>query len=224
MTEAQSGAPRMDQDGAGGSRGAGNSRWVSKGALVLYAAFGAPLLLIAVAGSLFLTVPLVYAIICVEGDAIIYLAIWRSQTIDGQMIVGGETRGPAANRAFVSVGSVETMSSYARSAGRGSDFSRREIARTLARILAYSSTASENRGEGTPSNEDLSDAFATVIHPYEDDPVVKTEMRAVVEGRRHARGTGAGGDAPKVGRAEYLADLEKIVSKLERDMDRSGGP
>jgi len=190
---------------------------------VLYAAFAAPLLLIAVAGSLFLTVPLVYAIICVEGDAIIYLAIWRSQAIDGQTIVGSESRSTAANRAFPNAGGVEALASHARSAVAGSDFSRREMARTLARILAYSSTASQNRGDVAPSNLDLSEAFGTVIHPYGDDPVVRTEMGAAGEGNRYAPEIGAGDKAPKVGRNRYLADLEEIISKLARDMDRSGG-
>jgi hypothetical protein len=198
-------------------------RWRSRGALALGAAFVAPLVLLIFANSP-LIVPAIYTALAVEGDAIIYLAIWGSQSVNGRKIMGEDRWGPIGGRTFPSADRVETLASYAEWAGKGSDFSRREIAQTIARILGRSYALPSG---GPADGEGLSsDGFRTVIYPYRDDPVVRSEIGVIGGGEKeemlYGPETGAGGRPQEVNRAEYLAGLEELVSKLERYMDRSG--
>jgi len=212
-------------DGAGGRDVSDGPRWRSRGALALGAAFAAPLLLLVFANSP-LIVPAIYTALAVEGDAIIYLAIWGSQSVDGRKILREDRVGPVGSRTFPSADRVETLASYAEWAGKGSDFSRREMAQTIARILGRSYAASP---EGGPADggELSRGGFRTVIYPYRDDPVVRSEIGIIGGGgereeRFYGPETGARERPSKVDRAVYLAGLEEVVSKLERDLDRSG--
>jgi hypothetical protein len=201
---------------------ASGGRWRrSRSTLAICAVIAAPLAFFVFTGS-FLIVPVVYAVLFVEGDVVIYLAIWKSQSVDGRKVTGGDAGGPLVKHSFLSAGNVETLSSYVRGAEKGSDFSRREMARTLAGILRHSYFLSPSGDEGHPTGGDLTEAFGDVIAPYLDDPVVKAKLGGVEAERFSGLGTGTGVKPRKADRGRYLKSLEGIVSKLEMDMDRSG--
>jgi hypothetical protein len=215
----------MDPDRAGGRDVSDSPWWRSRRVLALCAAFAAPLVLLVFANSP-LIVPAIYTALAVEGDAIICLAIWRSQSVDGRKILGEDRGGPVGNRTFPSADRVEALASYAEWAGKGSDFSRREMAQTIARILGRSYAASPSGGPAD-GGELSRGGFRTVIYPYRDDPVVRSEIGVIGgggEGEEKLNGpeTAVRERPPKVDRSGYLAGLEEVVSKLERDLDRSG--
>jgi hypothetical protein len=189
--------------------------------LAICALIASPLALLVMTGSL-LIVPVVYAVIFVEGDVVIYLAIWRSQSVDARRDAGKDAGGPLVKHAFLSAGNVEMLASYVKGAGKGSDFSRREIARTVAGFLRHSYLLSPSGGGGYTDGEGLREGFGDVITPYLNDPVVKAELQGVgVEGLLGVQ-TGTGGKARAADRGRYLASLEAILSKLEMDMEGLG--
>ncbi|MGD0636865.1 MAG: hypothetical protein ABSA72_02350 [Nitrososphaerales archaeon] len=211
----------MERAIAEGSEGLAGRWWRSKGALAICAVIAAPMALLVLTGSL-LIVPVVYAVIFVEGDIVIYLAIWRSQSADAGKAAGRDAGGPLVRHAFLSAGNVETLASYVKGAEKGSDFSRREMARTVAGFLRHSYLLSTSGGEGRTRGGDLREAFGDVITPYLNDPVVKAELGVVgVEGFSGVQ-LGAGGKSRIADRGRYLASLEAIVSKLEMDMEGLG--
>jgi hypothetical protein len=223
MTDRQYSRLPMDPERARGYERTDDHWWRSRRALALCAAFAAPLALLVFAGSP-LIVPAMYTVLAVEADAIMYLAIWRSQSVYGRKIRGEDRGGPVGSRTFLSADRVEVLASCVKWAGKDSDFSRREMAQTIARILGRSYVVSSG-GSGETSDGNLSDSFRSVIYPYRDDPVVRAEMGAIGGKERfYGRDANGEGGPPKAGRGGYLASLEEIVSELERDMDRSGGP
>ena len=211
----------MEQARAEDREGSGGPWWGSRSTLAVCAVIAAPLAFLVFTGSL-LAVPVVYAVLFVEGDAVIYLAIWRSQSVDGRKVKRGDAGAPLVKHAFLSAGNVETLASYVKGAEKGSDFSRREMARTLAGILRHSYFLSPGGGEGHLNGGDLSGAYGNVMGPYLDDPVVRSRLGGV-EARRFGSLATATGKKPKTAdRGRYLASLEEILTKLEMDMDRSG--
>jgi len=189
--------------------------------LAICAVIAAPLALLFLTGSL-LIIPVVYAVIFVEGDVVIYLAIWRSQSVDARKAAGRDAGAPLVKHAFLSAGNVETLASYVKGAEKGSDFSRREMARTVAGFLRHTYLLSPSGGEVYTNGAGLREAFGDVITPYLNDPVVKAELGGVgVEGFLGGQ-TGTGGKARTADRGRYFASLEAIVSKLEMDMEGFG--
>jgi hypothetical protein len=193
-------------------------RWTRKGALVVCAAFGASIALLIFAGSL-LVVPVIYLVLCLEGVGVAYLAISRGQSVN-RRITTGYDGGKVTNLAYLSGDRVETLASYAKWAAKGSDFSRRDTARTVAHILGHFYAVSPSGVDGVSLDKNLSDAIKTVIYPYRKDPLVKAGIGAIGEERLYGGQTAATGRPAKVGRGRYLASLEEIVSKLEQGMDR----
>ncbi|MDA4134792.1 MAG: hypothetical protein OK441_04415, partial [Thaumarchaeota archaeon] len=129
----------MERARTQGPDGSGGRWWRSRSTLAICAVIAAPLAFLVFSGNL-LAVPFVYAVLFVEGDAVIYLAIWRSQSVDGRKVTGADGGALIVKHSFLSAGRVETLDSYVKGAEKGSDFSRREIARTLAAILGHSHT------------------------------------------------------------------------------------
>ena len=82
---------------------------------------------------------------------------------------------------------VQTLASYVKRAARGSDFSRRDVARTVMQI-AERSHAAPSRGEGVSPNRELPDAIETLVYPYRDDPFVRAGMRTLRTDRAHGDG------------------------------------
>ncbi|MDA4113966.1 MAG: hypothetical protein OK474_07965 [Thaumarchaeota archaeon] len=197
-------------------------RWTRRRAILLCAAFAAPVLLLVLVGSLFV-IPLIYLAVSVEGVFVAFVAISAVRSTNGRM--NAEYRGDSSttNRARPGADRVQTLASYVKWAARGSDFSRRDVARTVMQI-AERSHAAPSRGEGVSPNRELPDAIETLVYPYRDDPFVRAGMRTLRTDRAHGDGpaTQAGTKGRPPGRARYLASLEEVVSGLERGMKQSG--
>ncbi len=204
----------MMEDAGEGDRG---GWWRSRTTGLVIAVFVMPLALLAVTGGL-PAVALIYAALFVEGDIIAYLILRRRRPTAGRRNPDGET--PVARRAFLNADRVEALVSIVRWAEDGSDFSRKEVAQAVARIMGHSRSVSLGQ-RGPWASGGLSESVVRVVHPYGDDPVVKSELDRMGSGVRLV------GDSKKewarVGRSQYLASLEEVVSELEREMNQPGG-
>lgn len=191
--------------------------WRSRTTGLVVAVFVTPLALLAVTGGL-PAVALIYAVLFVEGDIIAYLILRRRRPEAGRRNPDGET--PVARRAFLNADRVEGLVSTVRWAEDGSDFSRKEVAQTVARIMGHSRSVSLGQ-RGPWASGGLSESVWRVVYPYGDGPLVKSELEKMDSGMWHASDLKR--ELARVGRSQYLASLEEVVSELEREMNRSGG-
>jgi len=217
-----------------GHEGPDEQRWTLRRILVLCAAFGTPIVLLVFAGSL-LVVPLIYLVLSAEGVFVALLAISETRTAGAGRIAadgGGKASSGGPRR---SGDRVETLTSYVKWAAKGSDFSRRDIARTVMRIAEQSHVASPDvAGHVGSPEKDLSEAIETLVYPYRDDSFIRSGISALRADGIYPRDAGASpgeaGTTPakagpaggRPGRARYLASLEEVVTRLEQGMDRSG--
>jgi hypothetical protein len=196
-------------------RGSSDDRpWTLKRTLRLCAAFAAPLVLLIFAGSL-AVVPLIYLAVCVEGVFIAYVAISEVRSADGRATVGSGAGDTTQGRGHPGGDRVETLSSYVKWAAKGSDFSRRDVARTVMRIVEHTYAAPSSGAQLAARDPGLSEAIKTLVYPYRSDPFVKVGIKA---DEATARSAEAAPTAKPPGRARYLAGLEEVVSELEQRM------
>lgn len=188
-------------------------RWRSRTTLLVLAAFLLPLALLLVTSGL-PAIAFTYSVLFVEGDLIVYLILERRRSTAGGRQFGDENA-PTANRVFLNADRVEGLTATIRWAERGSDFARKELAQSVATILAHSRSVSYDTDDYL-ARGGLAEAIGSVVYPYRDDLVVKSGLEAagVVPVSRPGSGSG---------HAQYLADLEKAVTELEREIDTTGG-
>jgi len=218
----------MDSDRTGTRDGPGIDWWRRPRAIALLAVFSAPIALLVFAGSL-IVVPLIYLAIGVEGVSVALLAISEVRsTSDGTMASDDERLG--TNAAYFGVERVEMMTESVKSAARGSEASRREIARMVAHIFEQSRPVPSERNVGSHSTGDGDLAFRTVVDPYLKG--LAGAAARMAEERRSTQPANAprmgassekaqsGPAANPPGRGEYLAFLEDVLSNLERGTGR----
>jgi len=221
----------MDPERTDRRDGSDDHPWTLGRTLRLCAAFAAPVVLLIFAGSL-VVVPLIYLAISAEGVFIAFVAISEVRSADGRRIVGSGMGGPTPNGGRQGGDRVETLASYVKWAAKGSDFSRRDVARTVMRIVEHSYAAPSRGTELVSSDPGLSEAIRTLVYPYRGDPFVKAGMAALEHEKVPGEGTMQGDEGETLsgeagptgkppGRARYLAGLEEVVSKLEPRMYRS---
>jgi hypothetical protein len=190
--------------------------WRSKTAALVVAVFVLPLALLAVTGGL-PAVALIYAVLFVEGDLLAYL-ILHGRPASGKRYSGEEP--PTASRAFLNADRVEGLASIVRWAKDGSDFSRKEVAQVVSRIIGHSHSVSLGEA-GAWTDGRPSEPMRTVVYPYRDDPVVKVELEGLDLDRLFGGQTSP--RRARAGRSRYLTDLETVVAGLEVEMNRTGG-
>lgn len=203
----------MDEQGEG--PGPDRRWWRSGNIVAICLAFALPLVLAVLGGSA-LAVPIVYAVLFVEGDVLIYLIVGSARD-SGAIVRSAPRSQPTMNHSFVRADRVDTLTSLVKWASKGSDYSRREIAETCARVLArrFDSSSGVQTGPSVRTME----ALRAIVYPYRDDPAVKSELGTGTE--NHA------GDDTRVGRGlrlwpdrgRYLSNLEALVSGLEQEFE-----
>ncbi len=206
----------MDQDRTGRREGAGGRARPSRRSIELWAALAMPVVVLVFAGSL-LVIPLIYIIVILDGIGIAYAVARSGGPFGGGTITSDEGGGPVGSPGRRRPDRAESLASYIKRA-KGSEFSRREIARSVARIMGQSSALSP--GSAT-ADRDLSDAVRTVVYPYRDDPVVKAGMGPLEE--RFFGGENASALPERSpSQSRYVASLEVIVSRLDRARTSQG--
>ncbi len=122
----------MDSNRADGAAGSRFRRWRVTRVLALAAAFSIPVALAALSGSIAVDL-LVYLLVCLEGLALGSLAMSKITPTTGRAESAADTH--HLDRKYLGLDRVGLMAENVRSAARGSEISRREIARTLSRIM-----------------------------------------------------------------------------------------
>lgn len=194
--------------------------WTSRSRVAVVAAFIVPSLLVVLAGTSFLTVSIVYAILFVEGDILTLLAIgWTRSTIGGARQRRLEDDGGG----FMRTSRVDALTATIRSAEYGSDYSRREIAESIDELVDHVRGRSVEPEEGAKVSEGgegdgLDRALDVAVRPY-------LERRSpVTSSRSDSGGSGRSTkDARRPTRGRYISSLETIVTHIEKEM-REGAP
>ncbi|MDA4122506.1 MAG: hypothetical protein OK456_04910 [Thaumarchaeota archaeon] len=154
--------------------------------LALVAVFSIPVALAAVSESIAVDL-LVYLLVCLEGLALASIAMSKITSTTDQAGLAADAH--SLDRKYVGVDKVGMIAESVRSAAKGWEISRREIARILSRTM-----------------EDYGTAAPLVDHP---------EILSYAQGNAPS----ASSERPRakpLGREEYLTGLEEVVTKLER--------
>jgi hypothetical protein len=194
--------------------------WRSKTALAVCVAFAVPLVF-SVFAQTYLAVPVVYAVLFVEADVLVYLIFRASRSARAASSGAEGTSEPPATGFFLKGSRVDALASLVKWASRGSDYSRREVAQMTARMLSHS--LRRNEGPSGLASAKVSEALRTIIYPYRDDQAVKSELANLVGSPVYDLVTeqrDGGRSNDKAGRARYLESLEAVVSSFGQDLDR----
>lgn len=187
---------------------------ISRGVVVFCLAVAVPLALLVTLGSYF-AVPVVYAVLFVEGDVIAYLIIRAGRV--NQEPSPSPAGASSSRRTFLGSDRVDALASLVKWAGRGSDYSRRELALVSVKILAQSPESTSRLS----SDRGFSEALRTVVLPYRDDPLVRAEISEAGDRLAFLRNSSEQA-VRKAGRGRYISNLDAMVSKLELQSDGSG--
>jgi hypothetical protein len=194
-----------------------------RGKLIPAVLLSSPVLLLAFSGSSF-GVLLIYVAVSLEGIGIAYLLISKRQVLSGS---GGadEPEAPIGVRSRGTADKVEALGSYVKWAGQGSDFSRRDIARTIAQALSV--IYGKQYAGDIVDNPKFLEALRVVVLPYVNDPGVKEALFSVERMRpdlvKHKLSEReSSGQEGNYGRGRYLSSLEVLVVDIEKDMEGWG--
>ena len=193
--------------------------WYRSGTgVAVIAAFAVPLLVVGLSGFL-PTVPIVYSILFLEGDLLVYLVIRRGRLMRVPTSVGGDAEPNAGSKVFFRPDTVESMTSLVKWASKGSEYSRREIALKVVRMMKEEYPP-EVEGRIMDQTDRLTNALRSIVYPFRNDQVLKAEAAGYE--KRVFGADGGGGRASKVSRGRYLASLDEVLSVLEPE--KGGGP